>query len=258
MTQTPRESEELHLALDRGEVRPWYQPIVRLTTGELVGFEALARWHRPSGMVELPGAFIGLAEETGLVTRLDLAILDGAACDLARWRAARPDLRISVNFSGRHLDGDGWVDELHALVTRYDVPPGNVDVELTESARPRDLAKGARELGRLRELGYAVWFDDFGTGWSELTHLVDVPVDGIKIDRFFTERLGGRADAVVKALLGVAADLGLATTIEGIATREQADRARELGCDLAQGYLWSEPLSAPDAEALLATGFLGS
>ena len=103
-----------------------------------------------------------------------------------------------------------------------------------------------------------MWFDDFGTGWSELTHLVDVPVDGIKIDRFFTERLGGRADAVVKALLGVAADLGLATTIEGIATREQADRARELGCDLAQGYLWSEPLSAPDAEALLATGFLGT
>jgi EAL domain-containing protein (putative c-di-GMP-specific phosphodiesterase class I) len=252
MTPTPRESDELHLALDRGEVRPWYQPIMRLATAELVGFEALARWHRPSGLVELPGAFIGLAEETGLVTRLDQAILDGAACDLAGWRETRPDLRISVNLSGRHLDEEGWVDDLHALVTRHAVPPANLDIELTESARPRDLPQAAQQLSRLRDLGYAVWFDDFGTGWSELTHLVDVPVDGIKIDRFFTERLGGRADAVVRALLGVAADLGLATTIEGVATQEQADRALELGCDLAQGYLWSPPLSRSETEALLA------
>jgi EAL domain-containing protein (putative c-di-GMP-specific phosphodiesterase class I) len=259
MTPTPRESPvddaavaDLSRAIDAGEVQPWYQPIVRLTTGELVGFESLARWHRPSGVVELPGAFIDLAEETGLITRLDLAVLDRAAAALARWREQRPDLRLSVNFSGRHLDEDGWVDSLHALASGQGVPPANLDVELTESARPRDLARGAALLAGLRELGYAVWFDDFGTGWSELTHLVDVPVDGIKIDRFFTERLGGRADAVVRALLQVADDLGLATTIEGISTREQADRARDLGCDLAQGYLWSPPLSEADAGELVA------
>jgi EAL domain-containing protein (putative c-di-GMP-specific phosphodiesterase class I) len=216
-----------------------------------VGFESLARWHRGSGVVELPGAFIGLAEQTGLVTRLDLAVLDRAAAVLARWHVHRPDLRMSVNFSGRHLDDDGWVDALHALVCRHDVPPASIDVELTESARPRDLARGAAMLARLRELGYAVWFDDFGTGWSELTHLVDVPVDGIKIDRFFTERLGGRADAVVRALLTVAGDLGLATTIEGISTGEQAERARDLGCDLAQGYLWSPPVPEAAAEEMV-------
>ena len=104
----------------------------------------------------------------------------------------------------------------------------------------------------MRELGYAVWFDDFGTGWSELTHLVDVPVDGIKIDRFFTERLGGRADSVVRALLQVAAELGLATTIEGISTTEQAERALALGCDLAQGFLWSMPLDHPEADSWVA------
>ena len=217
MTSTPRESParaqqdgvhlddvavgELRRAIAQGEVRPWYQPILRLATRELVGFEALARWHRPSGIVELPGAFIGLAEEAGLVTLSTSPSSTRRAADLARWRERRPDLRISVNFSARHLDDPGWVDTVHACTTRHGVPPGNIDVELTESARPRDLARGSEQLARLRELGYAVWFDDFGTGWSELTHLVDVPVDGIKIDRFFTERLGGRADAVVRALL---------------------------------------------------------
>jgi EAL domain-containing protein (putative c-di-GMP-specific phosphodiesterase class I) len=269
MTSSPRESAvraqqdgvhlddvavaELTRAVAAGEVRPWYQPIVRLANRELVGFEALARWHRPSGIVELPGAFIGLAEESGLVTTLDLAVLDQAAADLARWRECRPDLRISVNFSARHLDDSDWVDTVHARTTAHGVPPGNVDVELTESARPRDLARGAEQLARLRELGYAVWFDDFGTGWSELTHLVEVPVDGMKIDRFFTERLGGRADAVVRALLQVAADLGLATTIEGISTTEQAERALALGCDRAQGFLWSAPLAPDEADRWVAS-----
>ena len=177
-------------------MRPWYQPIVRLANGELVGFEALARWHRPSGMVELPGAFIGLAEETGLVTRLDLTILDGGLRP-GPVAGGRPALRISVNFSGRHLDKAGWVD----TCTRGSPGTASPPATWTSSSpsRPgRATWRGAREeLARLRELGYAVWFDDFGTGWSELTHLVDVPVDGIKIDRFFTERLGGRADAVV-------------------------------------------------------------
>ena len=268
MTSTPRESAaraqqdgvhlddvaigELRRAIAEGEVRPWYQPILRLATRELVGFEALARWHRPSGIVELPGAFIGLAEEAGLVTTLDLTVLDQAAADLARWRDRRPDLRMSVNFSARHLDDPAWVDTVHTCTTRHRVPPGNIDIELTESARPRDLARGSEQLARLRELGYAVWFDDFGTGWSELTHLVDVPVDGIKIDRFFTERLGGRADSVVRALLQVAAELGLATTIEGISTTEQAERALALGCDLAQGFLWSMPLDHPEADSWVA------
>jgi len=268
MTSTPRESAaraqqdgvhlddvavgELRRAIAEGEVRPWYQPILRLATRELVGFEALARWHRPSGIVELPGAFIGLAEEAGLVTTLDLTVLDQAAADLARWRERRPDLRMSVNFSARHLDDPAWVDTVHMRTTTHGVPPSNIDVELTESARPRDLARGSEQLARLRELGYAVWFDDFGTGWSELTHLVDVPVDGIKIDRFFTERLGGRADAVVRALLQVAAELGLATTIEGISTTDQAERALALGCDLAQGFLWSVPLDRDEADGWVA------
>jgi EAL domain-containing protein (putative c-di-GMP-specific phosphodiesterase class I) len=241
-------------AIDSGDVRPWYQPIVRLGTRELIGFEALARWHRTSGEIESPATFIGLAEETGLITRLDLAVLDAATADLARWRERRPALRLNVNFSGRHLADDGWVDAVHETVTRRGVPPANVDIELTESARPEDVVLGAERLQRLRTLGYTVWLDDFGTGWSELMHLVQVPVDGIKIDRFFAEALGGGGDAVVRALVGAAEEMGLATTIEGISRPEHAERALALGCDLAQGYLWSPPVPVADVDALVGSG----
>ena len=244
---------DLARAIEAGEVRPWYQPIVRLATRELIGFEALARWHRTSGEVEPPASFLGLAEDTGLVTVLDHAILDQAVGDLARWRVRRPELRLSVNFSGVHLDDDGWVDAVHATVTRHGVPPGNLDIELTESARPEDVERGAERLAQLRGLGYAVWFDDFGTGWSELQHLVEIPVDGIKIDRFFAEAWGGRADAVVRALVLAADELGLSTTIEGISRPEYAERAEALGCEYAQGYFWSPPVPRQQVDGLLAS-----
>ena len=245
--------EKLEAAIDAGQLRPWYQPILRLATRELVGFEALARWHRPTGAVERPGAFIGLAEETGLVTKLDLAVLDHGAADLARWREQKPDLRLNVNISGRHLADDDWTERVHEIVTRHGVPPANIDLELTESARPDDVERGAVQLQRLRDRGYSIWFDDFGTGWSELQHLVQLPLDGLKIDRFFAEALGSRADAVVRALVQAARELGLQTTIEGVSDPVHADRALELGCDFAQGFLWSQPLPAAAVEELLAS-----
>ena len=246
-------SDELSSAIAEGQVRPWYQPVLRLATREVVGFEALARWHRPNGQVERPAAFLGLAEQSGLVTRLDMTVLERACTDLAGWLELRPALRLNVNFSGRHLDDVRWVENLHARVTACGVPPQNVDVELTETARPADVVRGTRQLQALREHGYTVWFDDFGTGWSELQHLVQLPVDGLKIDRFFADALGSRADAVVRALVTAAQELGLSTTIEGISRPEHADRAQELGCEFAQGYLWSQPISVDEVTARLAS-----
>lgn len=247
-------ARDLERAIEAGEIRPWYQPILRLATREVVGFEALARWHRPSGTVEQPAAFMAVAEETGLVTRLDRRVLDLALADLAGWRARRPDLSLNVNFSGRHLDDRAWVDDLHEVVRRHGVPPESVHVELTETTRPADLEQARVSLQRLRDLGYEIWLDDFGTGWSELQHLVQLPVDGLKIDRFFAERLGGRADAVVRALTQAARELGLQTTIEGVQDPAQADRAEALGCDFAQGYLWSRALPQDGVERLLDSG----
>ena len=153
------------------------------------------------------------------------------------------------------------MDELHALVTqRADVPPGNVDVELTESARPRDLAQGARQLGRLRELGYAVWFDDFGTGWSELH-----PPGGRAGRRHQDRPVLHRARSAVGPTQWSGRCSGWPRISawprrsRAIATQEQADRALELGCDLAQGYLWSRAAAPrPAAEALLAGRSLGA
>ena len=244
-------TEDLSRAIDGGEIIPWYQPVLQMTTGDLIGFEALARWQRPTGQIERPGSFIGLAEESGLITRLDLAVMAQAMQDLSRWTELRPDLRMSVNFSGRHLSNPSWADEVHALAQRAGVSPDNVDVELTETARPDNITSGAEQLRRLQELGYAIWLDDFGTGWSELQHLVQLPVDGVKIDRFFAEALGGRADAVVRALTKAAEELGLGTTIEGISQPEHATRAIALGCDIAQGFLYSRPLPAAAAEQLV-------
>ena len=155
--------------------------------------------------------------------------------DLSRWRELRPDLRMSVNFSGRHLSNPAWADEVHALAEGAGVPAANVDIELTETARPDNVTSGAEQLRRLQERGYLIWLDDFGTGWSELRHLVQLPVDGVKIDRFFAEALGGRADAVVRALTKAAEELGLGATIEGISQPEHATRAIALGCDIARG-----------------------
>ncbi len=239
-------------ALAAGEFVPWYQPLVHLATGQLVGFEALARWQRAPGEVAMPSAFIDVAEQSGLIVDLDLAIADRACRDVARWLERRPDLRIGLNVSARHLDDPDCDRRLHAVIGGTGVPARAVDLELTETARPADAAQGAETLTRLREHGYAIWFDDFGTGWSELQDLVVLPVDGLKIDRFFAEALGTRADAVVRAMTTAAREMDLRTTIEGISAPEHRDRALALGCDQAQGFLWSPAVPAARVEALFA------
>lgn len=241
----------LRSALADGEVEAWFQPIVELEGERLVGFEALARWRTAGGSLVSPGEFVPLAEQAGLVDTLDMTILRDAVTHLARWQRTRPDLRVSVNVSGRHLDRPGWLDDIAAVVTAAGVPPATVELELTESVRPADVVRNARELAEAREQGFEVWFDDFGTGWSELRQLVELPVDGLKVDRFFTEALGGRGDSVVRAVVSIAADLGLDTVIEGVATRAHADRARELGCRLGQGFRWSPAVPAAEVDAVL-------
>lgn len=254
MTPAPEDdawAETLRGGLDSGEIRPWYQPQVRIATGELVGFEALARWHRPSGEVAPPSSFVPAAEAAGLLDLVDLAVLHRAAADFATWRGRRPDLRLSVNCGAWLIDDDDGIERVLAACAASGVAPADVALEITETTRPRDPQALVVSVARLRERGFEVWFDDFGTGWSELVHVVGVPVSGIKIDRYFTERLEGAGGVVVRALLDVAAGLGLRSLIEGIATPEQARLAAALGCEEAQGFLWSEPVPAEAVAALL-------
>ena len=244
---------EIRAGLAGGEMIPWYQPVVALGSQQIIGVEALVRWHRASGVIEQPATFLPLAERSDLIIDIDREVLGRAFHDLAGWQQTHPGFRVSVNLSGRHLDRVETLAELDLLAQRAGVSPDTVDLELTETARPNDLEVGAAALERIRERGYSVWFDDFGSGWSALQDLIRFPVDGIKLDRTFAEQLGSPvADAVVGALAAAAAQVGLKITIEGIQEIGQAARALELGCQFAQGYLWSRPVPAERVRALLS------
>jgi EAL domain-containing protein (putative c-di-GMP-specific phosphodiesterase class I) len=241
-------------AIGHGEIVPWYQPLVDLSSGRLIGLEALARWEHSSGALDDPSVFIPLAERTNLIVDLDRAVMRQAFLDLSRWQARHPELRVSVNLSGRHLDQDDWVQHLLAAVGTAGLAPASVTLELTETARPSGRGPSTQAIADVRQAGFQVWFDDFGTGWAGLQELVAYPLDGIKLDRSFAAALGRHVDdTVVRAMTTAAVELGLKVTMEGVETREQAAIARELGCDYGQGYLWSRPLPAARLEAMLVT-----
>ena len=234
---------DLARGLERGEVVPWYQPVVDLVTGEVVGVEALARWRRAPGVVEPPSVFIPVAEQSDLILAVDLAVLRGALADLATWQVTRPGFCVTSNLSTRHLGRDGWLDQLQEAAATAGVDPTTVILELTETAAPADVPASRAVVDAMRDLGFHVWFDDFGSGWSALSDLSRFTVDGVKIDRSYADQLGTKTgEVVIGALVSAAAELGLSVTIEGIETPVQYERARNLGCHFGQGYLWSRPV----------------
>jgi EAL domain-containing protein (putative c-di-GMP-specific phosphodiesterase class I) len=248
----PSRAEELAAAIPRGEIRPWYQPVIDLQTGRTVAYEALARWHHPSGVVEAPAYFVPLAEDSDLIIELDRTILRQALRDLRHWQRIDWDARISVNLSARHFERDGWVSGLRQMAEDVGVAPQSVFLELTETSRLSASSPVDGLLAQLRAQGFGLLLDDFGTGWSSLEYLLRMPVHGLKIDRVMAAALGSAVgDAMIRVVTGLARELGLTTTIEGIETQEQADAARRLGCDLAQGYLWSQAVPAATVQSMI-------
>lgn len=241
---------ELADAIAGGRIIPWYQPVIDLTSGELVGFEALARWEHPTTGILDPAEFVPFAEDSELIVELDRAVMRQALTDFARWRTSHSTpLRMSLNVSSRHFDRPDWVDWFRDVIVDTGVPASSVDLELTETGRLGDQHADGEFVRTLQNLGYCIWMDDFGTGWSSLEYLMRLPIDGIKIDRVMAIALGTPVgNAVTRAVAGMATDLGLDITIEGIATTEQAELARRLGCRTAQGFLWSRPVPADVVE----------
>lgn len=243
--------EALRQAAATGDLAPWYQPVVRVSDGEVLGFEALARWPGcPDGSTG-PAEFVERAERLGVVHLVDLAVMSRAADALVEWREERPGLRMAVNCGAWVLDEPDGPDRVVSALSGAIDGASTVVVELTEKLRPRNPEGIAEAVIRLQRRGLEVWFDDFGTGWSELLHVLQVSIDGIKIDRYFTERIDGAGGVVVRALLDIARGLGLGTVIEGVSTQAHARRAQELGCEVGQGYWWSEPVPADRARELL-------
>ncbi|WP_375480683.1 putative bifunctional diguanylate cyclase/phosphodiesterase [uncultured Jatrophihabitans sp.] len=241
-------------ALRSGQFHLAYQPHVSLHTGRLEGFEALARWRHPVYGDVGPVEFIPLAEETGFIVPLGRWVLEQACLAAASWDAAgAAPFDMSVNVSARQLQDPRFVDDVQSTLSIAGLPPSRLVLEVTESMLMKNPARTAALLSRLREAGVRVAIDDFGTGYSSLSHLQQFPIDIIKIDKSFVDPLAspsGEASAFVHAIVRLAHELRLATLAEGIEEPAQRTALIQLGCDSAQGYLLSKPLTPQDARAL--------
>jgi len=242
---------QLRGALQRGELRVVFQPLVSMADGTVMGCEALLRWNHPDRGLLAPGAFLRIAEDDGLIVPIGAWVLEESCRQLAAWRAQGRDLWVSVNVSARQLGQVDFVAVVERALRETGVPASAICLEVTETAvlRRPDVAREA--LLALRRLGIRVALDDFGLGYSSLTHLKALPVDVVKVDRSFVADLVDSTQdrAVVEAVLTLATRMGLTVIAEGVETVGQDELLREMGCPVVQGYLYGRPV--PAAEVVL-------
>jgi diguanylate cyclase (GGDEF)-like protein len=250
-------ASELASAIASGQLRTVYQPLIDMRTGRPVGAEALVRWEHPIEGLRSPDQFIALAEETGLITEIGALVLDDACQQAARWVAASPeldDLMVTVNLSARQVAAPDIVTQVSAALDRSGLEPSRLVLEITETVLMQDRDAAAATLWQLKDLGVRIAIDDFGTGYSSLAYLRRFPLDMLKVAREFVDGLGRDAhdDVITRAIVELAGTLGLLTVAEGIETTQQSQHVAALGCDLAQGFLYSRPVEADEVRALVA------
>jgi diguanylate cyclase len=245
---------ELRSAIDRDELRLHFQPKLDLRDGTLVGVEALVRWQHPQRGFLPPGEFIPLAEQTGLIYPLSHWVLDAALRQQHAWRSAGLDIPVAVNLSRRTLHDPQLPETVAQLLTRWDVPPTGLVLEITESSLMADPQRAAENLRQLRTLGVHVSIDDFGTGYSSLASLKNLSVDELKIDQSFVQAMAtdASARAIVRAIVDLADALKLRVVAEGVEDRATWDVLAGLGCDIAQGYFLSRPIAPTELETWIA------
>ena len=246
----------LRHALAEGQIVAYYQPLVQLPTGNVIGFEALARWEDDAQMVA-SSEFIPVAEESGLIVPLGAYMLDEACRSLAHWRRTIPggeQLYVSVNLSPRQVRESDIVDIVAEALIQHDLPGDALWLEITESVMMEDSVSTAGVMLGLRSLGVRLSVDDFGTGFSSLSTLKRFPVSGVKIDRSFVSGLGRHKSdsSLVAAIVAMASALGLVAIAEGVETHDQASRLLELGCREAQGYLFATAVPFDEVPPTLA------
>lgn len=250
---------DLRRAIERNQLRLHYQPIVDLAEGAPVGFEALLRWEHPERGLVAPLSFVPIAEETGLIADIGRWVLRAASRQAASWTSdfsLEPSPFVGVNLSAREFADPGLVDHVRAVLETAGLAPDRLELEITESVLMDDRGPGIAVLQALKELGVRLVLDDFGTGYASLGYLSRLPLDAIKIDRTFVARLPeDRATlAIVRAIVGLAHDLGMAVVAEGIERSAQYRALVDLGCDRGQGYLWSKPVPAERLAAVVGLG----
>ncbi len=256
-------SSALRPALDRGEFRLVYQPLLSLRTGEVVSFEALLRWDHPTLGPISPATFIPLAEKSGLIVELGRWVIERACRQLVDWRGRLDGfgpVSMGVNLSARQLERHGELDALIYLVEGAGLDPRSLTVELTESAMVDDSGWIRSQLQHLRELGSHIAIDDFGTGVAGLSHLRELPYDVVKIDKSYVDRVGldATGENLVAQIIDLARGLGASSVAEGIETEEQATRLTEMGCDIGQGFHLARPMEVDAVERWMVEHRVGS
>jgi len=239
---------DLRLAVERREFVVYYQPIVSLSKMELVGFEALVRWNHPTKGLVQPSQFVSVCESTDLVIPLTLQVLEQSCCQVGNWNIDRTDrpLFVSVNLSGKHFDHPELVDQIGSILHTTGFDPRNLKLEITETALMHNADTSVEMLNELKSTGVRISIDDFGTGYSSLNYLHRFPLDVLKIDRSFVNSANTSSEnrEIIRTIIYLAQALNLEVVAEGIENIAQLETLRSLGCEYAQGYLFSRPLPA--------------
>lgn len=235
-------SRVMHQALENGEFKVYYQPKVQISTQMCVGFEALIRWQRPDGTFVFPDSFIPLFEKNGFVVEIDFYVLEKVCQLLKKWIDEEKKVYpISVNFSRVHMKNQNFVLQLCKVCDLYQIPYSLIEIELTETAFFYNQELIQAVSMEIKESGFQLVIDDFGTGYSSLSLLKDIPVDVVKLDKSFFYRMGDRDKIVISNVIRMNRELEIQVLSEGIETREQEEFISKIGCDIAQGFLYSKP-----------------
>jgi diguanylate cyclase (GGDEF)-like protein/PAS domain S-box-containing protein len=251
---------DLHRVIERSELHLHYQPILSLTHNQLLGFEALVRWQHPKHGWIFPGEFIPLAEEMGLMATIGTWVMREACRQMKHWQseAVLDDATVmGINVNGRQFAYPHFASQICQILEETELAPETLRLEITENVLAENTEAVAENLRQLQALGVQLCIDDFGTGYSSLSRLHQFPIDALKIDRSFIHQLENRGEswAIVKTILNLAENLGMTVIAEGIETVEQLVQLLALGCEMGQGYLFSQPLDASSITQLIQTKY---
>ena len=248
--------QDLRSALENGELQLYYQPIVSMKSNQLVSFEALIRWAHPTRGLLLPGDFLPIAEESGLILPIEKWVLHEACAQLKHWHEKYPSLQnvsVNVNISNRQFAQSNFIDGVVKALHTHGLKPESLKLEITENVLISNYAAANEVFTKLQNLGVQLEIDDFGSGYSALGYLQHFPISAIKIDKSFVDEIGKsrRGIELIRAIVSMARELGMEAIAEGIETGEQLDQLKELACHFGQGFLLSRPLSKEAAEKTL-------